>query len=206
MKNDNLDVSQNDINDELDQLEEELDLTTGEINDPDGEGEAPEGSSEEECSEQALANAYLLDLASAEDISAMAESAEEMSDISDMMGVAMERTIVRFDRKARLKHLNKQAELALARQANDASYRKLMKVWAWERALEKKIHMRYAAKAKQIAAKKIRDYASNGKKIAKPNPSTVAFKDKVSTQVAKKAVANSKKMFSNTDKKTAEAK
>jgi hypothetical protein len=115
----------------------------------------------------------------------------------------MERTIVRLDRKARLKHLTKQAELDAARQANDPNYKKLMKIWMLERTLEKKIHQRWANKGKQIANKKIKDYASNGKKIAKPNPSTVAFKGKVSGRVAQNAVNKSKAMFSKSSKTTA---
>lgn len=157
---------------------------------------------DDDATEEALAAAYLMDLASGADIQDIAESSEQMQDISDMMGIAMERTIVRLDRKARYNHLTKQAELSLAKQHNDPLYRKLVKLWMMERALEKKIAIRYASKARSVANRKIRQYAANGRRIAKPNPTTVSFKDKVSSSIAKKAVRNSKKMFSNTQKKS----
>ena len=153
-----------------------------------------------DASSEALAAAALMDLASESDIEELAASSEQMDEVSEMMGVAMERTIVRFDRKARLAHLTKQGELNAARQANDPNYKKLVKLWMLERALEKKIHQRWGSKGQSIARKKIRDYAANGKKIAKPNPSTVAFKGRVSGKVAQNAVNKTKKMFSNGNK------
>ena len=150
---------------------------------------------DEKVDEASLAAAALLDLASPEEISAMAESWEDQRDISETMGVAMEKTIVRIDRKGRLSHLTKQAELNLARQNNDPNYKKLMKIWMLERALEKKIHQKWNSKAMKVAKVKIKDYAANGKRIAKPNPSTVAFKGKVSGHVAQRAVNSAKKMF-----------
>lgn len=162
-----------------------------------------DGLDDADVSSEALAAAALLDMTSESDIEELAASSEAMDEVSEMMGVAMERTIVRFDRKARLAHLSKQAELDAARQAGDPNYKKLVKIWMMERALEKKIHQRWASKAKSVASKKIRDYAANGKKIAKPNPSTVAFKGKVSSKIAQSAVNRSKKMFSNGNQKKA---
>ena len=187
-----MDLNQADIDSTMEELEAEL--------------EAKEKEDEEDeldSSEEALASAALMDLASESDIEELAASEESMQDVSEMMGVAMERTIVRLDRKARLKHLTKQAELDQARANNDPNYKKLMKLWMMERALEKKIHQCWSSKAKVVASKKIRDYASNGKKIAKPNPSTVAFKGKVSGRVAQNAVNKSKSMFSKSSKVTA---
>lgn len=159
---------------------------------------------DDETTEAALANAAFMDLATEEDYHELAESTTDMQDLSEVFGVAMERTIVRLDRNSRLRHINKQAQLNLARQNNDPNYRKLLKVWEMERALEAKIAARWGSKAKNIANTKIRDYASNGqRKFSKPNSSTVAYKGKVSSRVAQRAVSQSKRMFSNSNRKTA---
>lgn len=158
----------------------------------------------DEAAEAALANAAFMDLATEEDFHEAAESAAEMQDISELFGVAMEKAIVRFDRTARLNHLNKQAQLNLARQNNDPNYKKLVKLWQMERALEAKIAARWGSKARGVANIKIRDYGSNGrKKLSKPNSSTVAYKGKVTNRIAQRAVNQTKSMFSNSNKKTA---
>jgi hypothetical protein len=189
----------------MDEMLDTFDLEgLDDINESIGADEGYDNNDPFDAAEEAvIAAAALQGLASSAEINELASSTEAMNDISDMMGIAMERTIVRLDRKARLKHLTKQAELDQARANNDPNYKKLMKLWMMERALEKKIHQRWSSKAKVVASKKIRDYASNGKKIAKPNPSTVAFKGKVSGRVAQNAVNKSKSMFSKSSKVTA---
>lgn len=184
-----MELEQADIDSAMEELSEDL------KKDKDLDNEA-------DASSEALAAAALMDLASESDIEELAASSEQMDEVSEMMGVAMERTIVRFDRKARLAHLTKQAELDAARQANDPNFRKLMKIWMMERTLEKKIHQRWGSKGKSIASKKIRDYSANGKKIAKPNPSTISFKGKVSSKIAQNAVTKTKNMFSKGNKKS----
>ena len=164
--------------------------------------EQEEEELEDEIAEESLANAALLDCASPDEIADCAESYDEVQGLSETFGVAMEKTITRLDRKARFRHLSKQGELNIARKMNDPNYKKLMKIWAMERELEKRIHQRWGSKGEKIARTKIRDYAANGKRINKPNPSTVSFKGKVSSRVAAKAVASSKKMFSGTNHTT----
>ena len=198
------DVFENDLEFSQESVDEELANIDEELNDD----SSCSSTNNESCNtnpdaaEEALAAAYLLDLADEADLSALASSVEEMADISNLMGVAMERTIVRFDRAARFKHLTKQAELNAARAKNDPLYRKLVKLWTMERALEKQIAQKYASQGKKIATQRIKQYAANGKRIVKPHPSTVSYKDKVSTKIGKKAVANSRKLFSNGNKKT----
>ena len=155
---------------------------------------------DEEVDEATLANAYLLDVASTDEIAdIVSEDYNDIRVLSDVLGVAMEKTLIRMDKKARFKHLSKQAELNAAKNGNDPNYKKLMKIWAMERELEKRIHQRWGNKGAQVARVKIKDYAANGKRIAKPNPSTVSFKGKVSSKVATKAVAGAKGMFSKTN-------
>lgn len=191
-----LEFSQESVDEELANIDEELNQDTDSSTDTDSSNSNPDAA------EEALAAAYLLDIADEADISALANSVEEMADISNLMGVAMERTIVRFDRAARYKHLTKQAELNAARAKNDPLYRKLVKLWTMERAIEKKIAQKYASQGKKIAMQRIKQYAANGKRIVKPHPSTVSYKDKVSSKIGRKAVANSRKLFSNGTKKT----
>ena len=197
------DFNQADIDSAMEELE--LELEAKEKADEEDDKDI-EDDSDTKLSEEALACSALMDIASESDIEEIAASTEAMEDVSEMMGIAMERTIVRLDRKARLRHLSKQSELDAARLANDPNYKKLLKIWQLERTLEKKIHLRWGNKGKQIAMKKIKDYASNGKRIAKPNPSTVSFKGKVSGRVAQNAVNKSKAMFSHSNNKTAEKK
>ena len=192
-----LEFSQESVDEELANIDEELNQDTDSSADNNDSS-----NSNPDAAEEALAAAYLLDIADEADISALASSVEEMADISNLMGVAMERTIVRFDRAARFKHLTKQAELNAARAKNDPLYRKLVKLWTMERALEKQIAQKYASQGRKIATQRIKQYAANGKRIVKPHPSTVSYKDKVSTKIGKKAVANSRKLFSNGNKKT----
>ena len=198
---DNLDM-------DLDMITEDYDFTledtTSNQDSKGSENDTDNDTGDDSANESALANAALMDLATEEDFHEAAESSSEMRDISDLFGVAMEKTIVRFDRNSRLKHLNKQAQLNLAKQNNDPNYKKLVKVWQMERALEAKIAARWGSKAKSVANTKIRDYGSNGrKKLSKPNSSTVAYKGKVTSRVAQRAVNQSKGMFSNANKKTA---
>ena len=181
-------------------VQEDIDLALEDMAMAMESAEKQEEADEEELAEESLAYAALMDSASMDEIADVAEDYNDIQDLSGIFGVAMEKTIIRMDRNARFRHLSKQAELNAARAANDPNYKKLMKVWAMERELEKRIHQRWNSKGQKVARVKIRDYAANGKRISKPNPSTVAFKGRVSSKVAQKAVSSSKKMFSNSSK------
>ena len=176
------------------------DVSEGDADEKSGSGKNDSkeiSSKDDKIAKESMANAALMDLASPEEISDIAESYDEQQSINETFGVAMERSIVRIDRKGRMNHLQKQAELNIARQNNDPLYRKLVKLWAMERVLEKKIQQKYNSQGAKIARVKIKDYAANGRRIAKPNPSTVAFKGTVNNRVAQRAVGAAKKMFSN---------
>ena len=195
------DITQENLDFELEAMAMEADSNSDK---DDKDADAGDIGADSETEEMALANAAMMDLTTEDDIHEISESTQDMREASEIFGVAMEKTIVRFDRKSRYNHLNKQAQLNLAKQNNDPNYKKLLKVWEMERALEKKIAQRWGSKATSIANVKIRDYSSNGKKkMAKPNSSTVAYKGKVSNRIAQRAVSQSKRMFSNTNKKTA---
>ena len=150
----------------------------------------------EAAEESICANAYLMDIASQDEICDIAESYDEMDNISELMGMAMETSIVRLDRKSRLKHLRKANVLNLARKSNNAKYKKLLTVWKMERELESDLDKIYGAKASTLANQQIRNWATNGvKKIPKAYPDTVVGKGKPSSQVAQRAVNQGKKFF-----------
>ena len=146
--------------------------------------------------EAVFAAAALQDLASSAEINELASSTEAMSDISDMMGIAMERTIVRLDRNARFKHLRKANTLSLARKDMHPKFKKLLTVWKMERALEGELDRIYRNKATQLAKQQIKNYAANGiKRIPKAYPDTTVGKGKPSGAIAQRAKTQADKMF-----------
>jgi hypothetical protein len=150
----------------------------------------------EAAEESICANAYLMGIASQDEICDIAESYDEMDNISELMGMAMETSIVRLDRKSRLKHLRKANVLNLARKSNNAKYKKLLTVWKMERELESDLDKIYGSKATTLANQQIRNWATNGvKKIPKAYPDTVVGKGRPSSQVAQRAVNQGKKFF-----------
>ena len=193
---DDLDVSQEALDLELDSLVSATE-STEEDKDDDNAPEDVEEKDLDAADEASLAYAALMDLSSPAEISEIVESYEEQSNLSSTFGVAMEKNIVRLDRQARYTHLSTQAAFNLARANNDPNMKKLMKLWAMEKILEKKIQSRWGSKARKIANVKIRDYAANGKRIAKPNPSTLSGKKNVTGAIAQRAVNSAKRMFSN---------
>lgn len=193
---DDLDVSQEALDLELESLVSATE-STEEDKDDDNAPEDVEEKDLDAADEASLAYAALMDLSSPAEISEIVESYEEQSNLSSTFGVAMEKNIVRLDRKARYTHLSTQAAFNLARANNDPNMKKLMKLWAMEKILEKKIQTRWGSKARKIANVKIRDYAANGKRIAKPNPSTLSGKKNVTGAIAQRAVNSAKRMFSN---------
>lgn len=193
---DDLDVSQEALDLELESLVSATEAC-GEDKDDDKAPEDVEEKDLDAADEASLAYAALMDLSSPAEISEIVESYEEQSNLSSTFGVAMEKNIVRLDRQARYTHLSTQAAFNLARANNDPNMKKLMKLWAMEKILEKKIQSRWGSKARKIANVKIRDYAANGKRIAKPNPSTLSGKKNVTGAIAQRAVNSAKRMFSN---------
>lgn len=163
----------------------------------DNEGGTPlDGRKSDQVDEAVFASCALMDLTSSDELQTLAESVEDMSDVSEVFGIAMERTIVRLDRNDRMKHLRKANVLALARKDNHAKYRKLLTLWQMERTLEKDLESIYRGRADQLARKQIQNYAANGvKKIPKAYPSTVVGKKSISGHVATRAKSQADRMF-----------
>lgn len=58
-----------------------------------------------------------------------------------------ERTIVKFDKKARYAQLHKVAVLTIAKEKKDPMYKKLVTVWRIEKTLENRLTVKYGAQA-----------------------------------------------------------
>lgn len=147
--------------------------------------------------ESALNACALLDYATSEEIAQCAESADEQAAVSELMGIAMEKTIVRLDRKARMKHLTKAATIQAARKAGDPKFKKLMTLWKMERAIEKYFEKKYHTAGMKVAKEKIKNYSANGVKKIPPKSDKVVGKGHVASKIAQRAVSQSKQMFGN---------
>lgn len=98
------------------------------------------------------------ELGTVDEVDMFKESVE--MDLSIDEGYFTERTIVRFDKKARRSQLKKVAVLAIAKEKNDPLYKKLVTIWKMERKLEQKLMEKYDAKANE----KVKKYIANAKK------------------------------------------
>ena len=154
----------------------------------------------EKLQEETFAAALLLDTASREEISQIAESYEDMSIMVDCFGPVMEKVIVRLDRKSRLNHLQKAAVFKLAAQANDPKYKKLVTLWKMERQIEAYLAKKYASKATKVAREQIKNYTSTGIKKVKSDPTKEVGKGHVANKVATKAMSQAKASFSQPKK------
>ena len=153
--------------------------------------------------EQAMAECALMDFATPDEIAELAESYGEMEDVSEIFGIAMEKTIVKMSRQDRLKHLTKQAVFTEARRAKDPRFKKLMSLWKMERAIEADLTRIYKSRAQKRAMQQIKNYGSNGIKKVQRSPinnQNQVGKKSVSGAIAQRAVAKSKSMFSNSNK------
>lgn len=176
----------------------ETELEELNIDDLPGEGgESADDEEEVEVDEATFAALFLEQFATPEEISAMAESYDEMGAMSETMGVAMEKVIVRLDKKSRLAHLQQAAVFKLANAANDPKYRKLLTLWKMERQIEAYLNKKYASKATKIAKSKIKNYTAQGLKKVSGDPKKEVGKGKIANKVAARAVEQTKKSFSN---------
>ena len=165
--------------------------------DDDEEDEEEDDDDEDEVEESTFAALFLNEFATPDEIQAMAESYDEMATLSENMGVAMEKVIVKMDKKSRLTHLQKAAVFKLANASNDPKYRKLLTLWKQERQIEAYLNKKYASKASKIAKAKIKNYTATGLKKVAGDPKKEVGKGKIADKVAARAVEQTKKSFSN---------
>ena len=165
--------------------------------DDDEDEEEDDDDDEDEVEESTFAALFLNEFATPDEIQAMAESYDEMATLSENMGVAMEKVIVKMDKKSRLTHLQKAAVFKLANASNDPKYRKLLTLWKQERQIEAYLNKKYASKASKIAKAKIKNYTATGLKKVAGDPKKEVGKGKIADKVAARAVEQTKKSFSN---------
>lgn len=163
----------------------------------DDEDAEDDDDDDDEVEESTFAALFLNEFATPDEIQAMAESYDEMAALSENMGVAMEKVIVKMDKKSRLTHLQKAAVFKLANAANDPKYRKLLTLWKQERQIEAYLSKKYASKASKIAKAKIKNYTATGLKKVAGDPKKEVGKGKIADKVAARAVEQTKKSFSN---------
>lgn len=164
---------------------------------PSDDEDAEDDDDEDEVEESTFAALFLNEFATPDEIQAMAESYDEMATLSENMGVAMEKVIVKMDKKSRLTHLQKAAVFKLANASNDPKYRKLLTLWKQERQIEAYLNKKYASKASKIAKAKIKNYTATGLKKVAGDPKKEVGKGKIADKVAARAVEQTKKSFSN---------
>lgn len=82
------------------------------------------------------------------------------SDIAVSEGFLMEKTIIKFDKKAKKAQLYEVAVAAIAREKKDPLYKKLNTVYKMERILKAKLRKKYNAQAQQ----KVKEYLNRAKK------------------------------------------
>nr|DAR84747.1 MAG TPA: E3 ubiquitin-protein ligase [Caudoviricetes sp.] len=204
------DVEAEDVEDtDSDELEEsffgldlnlDLMLESDDADDDDEEEDDDDEEESEKLQEATFAAALLLDTASREDISQIAESYEDMGIMVECFGPVMEKVIVRLDRKARLNHLQKAAVFKLAAQAKDTKYRKLVTLWKMERQIEQYLAKKYGSKAAKVAREQIKNYTATGIKKVKSDPTKEVGKGRVANKVASKAINQAKASFSQPKK------
>lgn len=165
--------------------------------DDEEEDDDDDDDDDDEVEESTFAALFLNEFATPDEIQAMAESYDEMATLSENMGVAMEKVIVKMDKKSRLTHLQKAAVFKLANAANDPKYRKLLTLWKQERQIEAYLSKKYASKASKIAKAKIKNYTATGLKKVAGDPKKEVGKGKIADKVAARAVEQTKKSFSN---------
>lgn len=184
---------------------EDIDPNKGGIGESDSKKKTEEMRQDDltKADEAAMAECALMDFATPDEIAELAESYGEMEDVSEIFGVAMEKTIVKMSRQDRLKHLTKQAIFTEARRAKDPRFKKLMSLWKMERAIEADLTRIYKSRAQKRAMQQIKNYGSNGIKKVQRSPinnQNQVGKKSVSGAIAQRAVAKSKSMFSGGNK------
>lgn len=191
-----LDLELESFDNDTDYAYEDFDWMMFEADDAEDDDMIEDDAKSDEVQEATFAAAMLLDSASREEISQIAESMDDMNVMVECFGPVMEKVIVRLDRKARLTHLQKAAIFKLAAQAKDPKYRKLVTLWKMERQIESYLAKKYGSKAGKVAREQIKNYTATGIKKVKGNPNKEVGKGRVGNKVAARAINQTKASFS----------
>lgn len=97
-----------------------------------------------------LAEALFQSELTGEELADLTENTSEMGALIQN-GILSERSIVKFDKKAKLSRLEAQAVLIIAKEKKDRDFNKLIRVWKMRKFLLDKLNKRYASQAKARA-------------------------------------------------------
>lgn len=97
-----------------------------------------------------LAEALFQSELTSEELTDLTENTSEMGALIQN-GILNEKSIVKFDKKAKLSRLESQAVLIIAKEKKDRDFNKLIRVWKMRKFLLDKLNKRYATAAKSRA-------------------------------------------------------
>ena len=112
-----------------------------------------------------LAEAMFMSALTQEELQELTENTKEMNTLIEE-GILSEKTIVKFDKTAKLSKAESQAVLIIAREKNDRDFFKLVRVWKMRKILKDKLEKKYGSQAKARAKQMIRNSAKSKSKTA----------------------------------------
>lgn len=113
-----------------------------------------------------LAESILTSTLSSEELEALSENTEELSILQDE-NILNEKSIIKFDKNAKLKRAEAQAVILIARERNDRDLNKLLRVWKMRRILLDRLKSKYLNAARARAKKMIRNMGKSKSNTAK---------------------------------------
>ena len=113
-----------------------------------------------------LAEAMFIESLNPEELESLANNPSEMATLVEE-GILSEKTIVKFDKKAKLSRAESQAVLLIAKEKKDRDFNKLIRVWKMRKALLDKLEKKYSSQAKQRAKKMVKNTAKSKSSTAK---------------------------------------
>jgi len=127
-----------------------------------------------------IIGATLLEGLSAEEAESVVEDAKFTNEL--IKGdIVTEKTIVRLDKKAKLKGATKTAVYTIARRRKDPKFKKLLTLWRMEAQIEKELYKKYHNEALMTAKKSLANKASSSSlpSVSKQGSNTKAVKNAI---------------------------
>lgn len=137
---------------------------------------------EVELTEENMASivaAVISENCTSEEIEAFTENAAEV-ELALSEGIVQERTIIKFDKKAKLSRAYATALFQVAKEKKDPKFKKLLTVWKLERYLENFLDKKYGNEARRRAKKAVANMGKSKTPIAAKAAQRVAKKVKAS--------------------------
>lgn len=116
-------------------------------------------------SQSTIIGSMILECCTPDEVQAFVENyAETQAALKEE--VLTERTIVKFDKKAKLSRAYKAAIFQIAKEKKDPKFKKLITIWKMERFLENFLEKKYGNEAKRRAKKSIANAKKSNVKVA----------------------------------------